>query len=86
VAGIRSDGQSPGFRHFVIKPAVVGDVSFARASYHSIHGDIISEWRIEKGIFRLNVTIPPGTTATVFLPGKAGVEVVAGAHSFEAAL
>jgi len=86
VAGIRSDGKSPGFRHFVIRPAMVGDVTFARASYHSIHGDIISEWRIEKGIFRLNVTVPPGTTATVFLPGKAGVEIVAGAHSFEAAL
>jgi hypothetical protein len=39
-----------------------------------------------QALFRLNVTVPPGTTATVFLPGKAGVEVVAGAHSFEAAL
>ena len=29
VAGIRSDGKSPGFKHFVIKPAVVGDLTFA---------------------------------------------------------
>jgi alpha-L-rhamnosidase len=86
VAGIRSDRKSPGFKHFVIQPSVVGDLTFAKARYHSIHGDIVSDWRIENGTFRLNVTVPPGTTATVFLPGKPGVEVVAGTHSFETAL
>ncbi len=86
IAGIRSDGKSAGFQHFVIKPAAVGDLSFARAKYRSIHGDIVSDWRIEKGTFKLHVTVPPGTTATVLLPGKAGVEVAAGTHSFEAAL
>jgi alpha-L-rhamnosidase len=70
IAGIRSDGYSPGFKHFVIKPAVVGDLTFAKAKYLSIHGEIVSDWRIENGSFRLNVTVPPGTTATVFVPGK----------------
>lgn len=85
IAGIRSDGKSPGFQHFVIKPSVVGDLTFARAQYHSIHGDIVSDWRIENHTFKLQVTVPPGTTATVFLPGKSGTDVAAGAHSFEAA-
>ena len=70
--------------------SVVGDLTFAKAKYHSIHGDIISDWRIENGMFKLRATVPPGTTATVFLPGKAnanrGLEVAAGTHSFEAAL
>jgi alpha-L-rhamnosidase len=70
LAGIRSDGKSPGFKHFVIKPAVVGDLTFAKAKYRSIHGEIISDWRIENGTFKLSVTIPPGTTATVFVPGE----------------
>ena len=82
IAGIRSDGKSPGFEHFVIKPAVVGDLTSARAKYHSIYGDIVSDWRIEDGAFKLRVTVPPSTTATVFLPGKEGVEVAAGEHSF----
>jgi alpha-L-rhamnosidase len=86
IAGIRSDGKSPGFEHFVIQPAVVGDLAFAKAKYHSIHGDIVSEWRIENGMFKLHVTVPPGTSATVFLPGKAGIEVAAGTHSFDTAL
>ena len=86
VVGIRSDGKSPGFSHFVIKPSVVGDLTSARAGYRSIHGDVVGEWRIEKGTFRLNVTVPPGTADTVFVPGKPAVEVVAGKHSFETAL
>lgn len=87
-----------GFKHFVIKPAVVGDLSFAKAKYRSIHGEIISDWRVEDGIFKLSVTVPPGTTATVFVPGEGLVqtkargsgnrsfEVAAGTHSFETAL
>jgi len=99
LAGIRSDGKSPGFKHFVIKPAVVGNLTFVKAKYGSIHGEIVSDWRIENGTFRLNVTVPPGTTATVFVPGESPVktqaqrstsdrafEVTPGTHSFEVAL
>jgi alpha-L-rhamnosidase len=102
IAGIRSDGTSPGFKHFIIKPAVVGDLTFAKARYRSIHGDIVSDWRIDNGTFTLSVTVPPGTTATVVVPGQGPVrtrtspskgragdrrfEVAAGTHTFEAAL
>jgi hypothetical protein len=86
LGGIQSDGKSPGFQHFVIKPAVVGDLTSVRAKYRSIHGEIVSDWRIEDGIFKLAVTVPAGTTASVFVPGKAAIEVAPGTHSFEAAL
>ncbi len=77
LAGIRSDGNSPGFEHFVIKPAVVGDLTFAKAKYRSIHGEIVSDWRIINRTFSLSVTVPPGTTATVFVPGEAPVRTQA---------
>jgi alpha-L-rhamnosidase len=89
LAGIRSDGKSPGFEHFVIKPSVVGDLTFVNGKYHSIHGDIVSDWRIKNGSFKLTVTVPPGTTATVFVPGdgpvrtKAKPSPSAGNRSFE---
>jgi alpha-L-rhamnosidase len=101
LAGIRIDGKSPGFQHFIVKPAVVGDLTYVKARYRSIHGDIVSDWQIENGTFRLSVTVPPGTTATVFVPGEGPVrtkeqsspsagnrafEVTAGTHLFEAAL
>jgi alpha-L-rhamnosidase len=74
VGGIRIDEASPGFRHFLIKPAVVGDLTFARAKYRSIHGEISSEWRIENGMLKLDVAVPPGTTATVYVPATGPVQ------------
>jgi alpha-L-rhamnosidase len=77
LGGIRADEQSPGFRHFFVKPAVVGDLTFAKAKYHSLRGEIISDWRIEKGTLKLAVTVPPGTTATVIVPGKGPIRAKA---------
>ncbi len=73
LAGIRSDWKSPGYKKFVVKPAVVGDLTSARFAYQSIHGAIVSDWRIENGIFKLSVTVPPGTSATVIVPGEGPV-------------
>jgi alpha-L-rhamnosidase len=86
LGGIQSDGKSPGFQHFAIKPAVAGDLTAVRAKYRSIHGDIVSDWRVESGVLKLTVTVPAGTTASVFVPGQKAVEVAPGNHSFEAAL
>ncbi len=70
LAGIRGDPSGPGFKKIIIKPAIVGDLTFARASYHSVHGPIKSEWRREGTTLRLKVTIPANTTATVWVPGS----------------
>ncbi len=94
LAGIRSDWKSPGFKRFVVKPAVVGDLTFARFAYQSIRGEIISDWRIENGTFKLSVTVPPGSTATVIVPGdglvrtkarRSPATVGSGRRSFEVA-
>jgi alpha-L-rhamnosidase len=77
LAGIRTDEAAPGFKHFFIKPAPVGDLTFAKANYKSIHGEIVSDWRIENGTFKLSVTVPPGTTATVVVPGEGPVRTTA---------
>ena len=54
---------------------MVGDLTFARTSYKSIHGLIVSDWRIENGTLHLDVTVPPGTTATVLIPSSAPAAV-----------
>jgi hypothetical protein len=68
IGGIRVDEKAPGFRHFLLKPAPVGDLTFARTQYKSVHGVIVSDWRIENGVLRASITAPPGTTATLYLP------------------
>ncbi|NLH15624.1 MAG: family 78 glycoside hydrolase catalytic domain, partial [Phycisphaerae bacterium] len=68
LGGIRTDPARPGFGHILIQPVPVGDLQHVKVWYRSIRGKIISEWTINGGKFKLNVTIPAGTTATITLP------------------
>ncbi len=71
LAGIKTDLQTPGFKHFVIKPGIVDDPSlkWVKAHHDSIYGQITSDWSVDgKGLLTLNVTVPPNTTATLYLP------------------
>jgi hypothetical protein len=69
-AGIRIDDKAPGFRHVVIRPAVVGDLRFLDAHCDTIRGRIGSSWKIDGDRLRLFVTIPPNTSASVWVPAK----------------
>ena len=35
-----------------------------------MYGTIVSDWKIERGMLRWHVAVPPGTTATVYVPTK----------------
>jgi alpha-L-rhamnosidase len=83
VAGIRPATGSVGYRELEIAPAVVGDLTEARGTYQTPYGTVSSQWRTHAGRFRLEVQIPPGTTATVQVPAAptAGVLASRGAAS-----
>ncbi len=70
LGGIRPDPEAPGFKKTIIKPEVIGGLTWVKDGYDSIHGHISSEWRQSAGQFNLRVTIPANTTATVYLPAK----------------
>ncbi len=75
LAGIRPDPAAPGYKRFSVIPAVVGDLTWAEASYESPYGRIVSEWRRSGNKLSLHVVVPPNTTATIRVPaaGAAGV-------------
>ena len=66
VAGIDTEG--PGYKRIIIKPRPGGGLDYAKASYKSINGKIVSDWKIKGDKFTLDVTIPANTTATVYVP------------------
>ncbi len=66
LAGIDTDG--PGFKKIVIHPRPGGDITWARAGYDSIRGKISTHWRTKDGSYEQDVTIPPNTTATIYVP------------------
>ena len=78
LAGIALDPEGPGFKRILIKPQPVGDVTWARASYDSTRGKIVSDWNRSADNFTLRIEIPPNTTATVFLPVKSVRDVFEG--------
>lgn len=65
LAGIRCDPEGPGFRKIIIKPAIVGDLTWVKASYDSVRGPIRVAWKRDAQQFELGVSIPTNTTATV---------------------
>ncbi|OXB07429.1 glycoside hydrolase family 78 protein [Flavobacterium pectinovorum] len=75
LAGIVPDPENPGFKHFFIQPQVVGDMTFVKATYKSVYGNIASEWEKKDGKLILKVEIPVNTSATIKLPIAAGTEV-----------
>jgi hypothetical protein len=78
LGGIASDPAGPGFQRILINPQPVGDVTWVRTRYHSIRGLIICDWERFPNRFDLHLTIPPNTTATVFLPARPGATVTEG--------
>jgi alpha-L-rhamnosidase len=80
LAGIRPDPANPGFKNVLIKPAVVGDITWVKAHHDGPYGRIAVEWRTEKGAFVMEVVIPPNSTATVFLPDGSTRAVGPGRH------
>ena len=75
LAGIVPDPKAPGFKHFWVKPHVVGDLTSARAEYNSVRGRIVSDWSLVHGEFRLDLTVPANSTATVSLPIREAAQV-----------
>lgn len=61
---------APGFKHIILKPQPAGDLTWARGSYGSVQGEIKSDWKIAGGKFAWKISIPPNTTASVYIPSS----------------
>ena len=68
LAGIQQTSDLKGYRHILINPGVVGDITWVDAAYRSINGEIACKWKRNNGNFSLDVTIPANTTATIIFP------------------
>ena len=66
IGGIQTDGA--GFKHILLKPQPGGKLIWAKTTHDSIRGRIQTDWKIKDGTFDCDVTIPPNTTATLYLP------------------
>jgi len=70
VAGIAPDGSRPGFKHIIMRPQVIGELTSARATHESPYGTIVSDWKLKDGVFAWRIKVPANTTATVYIPAS----------------
>ena len=75
VAGIVPDQEMAGYRNFSIKPAIVGDLTWVKAHCESVYGRIESNWQRKGDQLSMDITVPPNTTATVFVPSRSAASV-----------
>ena len=70
LAGIQPDPAQPGFKHILMHPQIVGDLKWVKATHQSPYGMIASHWQLQGDIFDWRITVPPNSTATVWVPTK----------------
>jgi alpha-L-rhamnosidase len=66
---------SPGYKTILIKPVICDGLTWAKASYDSIHGRIATYWKKNGKQLELDVTIPANTTAKVYIPTNSDAKV-----------
>ena len=67
ILGIQPSEDVPGFRRFIIRPLPGGGLTWAAGSHDCINGRIETRWTLSDGEYRLEMTVPPNTSATVWV-------------------
>ena len=74
---------TPAFEKFVIKPQPAGDLTWAKGSYESVRGNIISEWTKNGDAFSLHVVIPANTTALIYISSNENAVITEGGKAIK---
>jgi alpha-L-rhamnosidase len=70
LAGIQP--EAPGFKTIRIAPAIPrsGDLNWVRAAHETPYGTVESNWKRDGDTLTMEITVPPNTTATAYIPAK----------------
>jgi alpha-L-rhamnosidase len=70
--GIERDPRSLGFKHFILQPNPdpTGAMTYVKGHYDSMYGRIESAWEITAKHYHYHFTIPPNTSATLYLKAR----------------
>ena len=80
LAGVNVDEENPGYKHFFIRPVLTDSLSHVYYSNLTPYGKIVSEIiRVPDGI-EMNVRVPVGSFATVYLPSEDEKAILESGH------
>ena len=75
LAGVNADENEPGYKHIIIKP-VLSELENVYYSNMTPYGKVVSEVKNHQSTLEMNVSIPVGSHATVYVPVKSKDSVV----------
>lgn len=84
IAGINAVADQPGYKSIVIAPKPGGGLTSASGELETVYGKVKSSWTISSGVFKLDVTIPANSSATIVLPDSdQKKQIGSGSYHFE---
>jgi alpha-L-rhamnosidase len=75
LAGMNTDHSQPGYRKVIFKPQPAGDVTFASYANETPYGRAAINWKKSANAFKLDIEVPVGSTATVYVPASKAEDV-----------
>lgn len=78
VAGLDTYEDGAGYKHIRIRPHTDQRLTYARADLLTPYGKASSGWKTENGKLSMNISIPPNTVATVYIPAAAENKITEG--------
>jgi alpha-L-rhamnosidase len=68
LAGMNTDRLFPSYQNIIVKPQPAGDVTSASYSNETPKGMATVSWEKNADRFKLDIKVPVGSTATVYVP------------------
>lgn len=75
LAGMNTDPEQPGYRHIIFKPQPAGDVTYTSYANETPYGTAGIEWKKTDSDFTMDIEVPVGSTATVYVPARRADDV-----------
>jgi alpha-L-rhamnosidase len=76
LAGMNADPKEPGYKHIVFKPQPAGDLTYTKYYNQTSYGEAGIHWKKENGQFSMQVTVPVGCEAILYIPLMTGKQVM----------
>ena len=75
LAGMKADPSQPGYKHIIFKPQPISTMEFVKYSYKTSYGDAAIHWQNKPDVFQMNIEVPVGSRASVYLPASPNSKV-----------
>ncbi len=85
LAGMQTDPLEPGYRHIIFRPQPVNNLDFVSYSNRTVFGTAGINWKQTNTRFSVEIIVPVGCHATVYIPAQEGKTITESGRNIEEA-